>query len=226
MSAAPTQSTPIEDDDLFCAAAVRARCALVFAAAERDATPHFQLRLDRLDAAVERVAAVTRRRFPDLDVPYHSRWRHFATGGVDRAALIAPGAAPHEAARARIDLAIVSVLLDAGAGPGWQYREGEIGAVLARSEGLGVASLRAMQAGLFSAQPGNPWRADAAALAALTDERLGEAFQHGPENELAGIAGRTALLRRLGGVAARNRDVFGNPARLGNIRLHLFPLRR
>src|SRR5258708_229297 len=141
---------PPDPDHLLTAAAVRERCALVFAAAERDETPHFRLRLRRLDEAARLVADVTRRRYPDLRVPFHSRWRHFSVGGVDRAAWVAPGADRHEMARARIDLAIVSVLLDAGAGPEWRYREGETGQVHARSEGLGSASLRAVQSGLFS----------------------------------------------------------------------------
>jgi hypothetical protein len=205
-------------DYLLSAAAVRERCAIVLNAAERGETRHFRLYLDRLDEAVARVVAVTRLRYPDLDVPFHSRWRHFTLGGVDRAALIAPGADPAERARARLDLAIVSVLLDAGAGPGWAYREAETGLVVARSEGLAVASLRAMQAGLFSADPANPWRADAAALAAMTAEPLGRAFQHGPDNPLSGLDGRALLLRRLGEVIAAAPDLFGAPARLG--RLH------
>src|SRR5207248_1408171 len=184
------------------AAAVRERCGIVLAAAKRGETRHFRLHLDRLDEAVERVVAVTRRRYPDLNVPYHSRWRHFSAGGIDRATLVAPGVDPVETARARIDLAIVSVLLDAGTGAAWRYRERETGAVLGRSEGIAVASLRAMQAGLFSADPGNPWRADAAALRRVSAERLAEALQHRPGNELAGLDGRAALLRRLGEVAA------------------------
>ena len=143
------------------AAAVRARCAIVTAAAERGETPHFRVVPDRLDQAAQRVAEVTRRRYPDLVVPYHSRWRHFSTGGVDRGGLVAPGADRAETARARIDLAVVSVLLDAGAGPRWRFRETETGQVLSRSEGLAVASLRAMEKGLFSADPSTPWRADA-----------------------------------------------------------------
>src|SRR5229473_2295650 len=157
-------------DYLLSAAAVRERCAIVLAAAERGQTRHFRLDAGRLDEAAERVIAATRRRFPDLQVPLHSRWRHFDVGGIDRAALIAPGADPAERARARLDLAIVSVLLDAGAGRGWDYREAETGLLLGRSEGLAVASLRAMQAGLFSADPACPWRADAAALSSLTTE--------------------------------------------------------
>src|SRR5207244_3340613 len=103
--------------------------------------------------AARRVVDVTRRRYPDLAVPYHSRWRHFSAGGIDRAALVAPGADAAERARARIDLAFVSVLLDAGAGSRWRYREAQTGQILSRSEGLAVASLRAMEGGLFSADP-------------------------------------------------------------------------
>ena len=204
-------------DYLLSAAAVRERCAVVLAAAERDETRHFRLVAARLDDAAARIVAVTRRRYPDLVVPLHSRWRHFNAGGVDRAALIAPGADRAEAARARLDLAIVSVLLDAGAGPGWVYRDAETGEVLGRSEGLGVASLRAMQAGLFSADPGRPWRADGVALAGLSADALGRAFQHGPDNPLAGLEGRALLLRRLGEVAAARPEIFGSPARLGHL---------
>jgi hypothetical protein len=206
-----------DPDYLLSATAVRERCASVLEAAERGETRHFRLRLDRLDEAVRRVVAVTRRRYPDLDVPFHSRWRHFTAGGIDRAALIAPDADPAERARARLDLAIVSVLLDAGAGPGWRYREAETGLVVARSEGLAVASLRAMRAGLFSAEPRHPWRADAAALAAMTPERLVDAFQHGPDNPLAGIDGRALLIRSLGNVVAAKPELFGSPARLGHL---------
>ncbi len=77
---------------------MRARCAIVSAAAQRGETRHFRLVPGRLDEAVRRVVEVTRRRYPDLAVPFHSRWRHFSTGGVDRAALVAPGA---DAARNR-----------------------------------------------------------------------------------------------------------------------------
>jgi len=209
-----------DPDYILTAAAVRERCSLVFAAAERDETPHYRLRLDYLDDVARLVADVTRQRYPDLRVPFHSRWRHFTAGGVDRAQLVAPGADRAEAARARIDLAIVSVLLDAGAGPEWRYREAETGQVFARSEGLGVASFRAVQAGLFSADPAQPWRVDASALAALSPEALAQAMHHRDDNALAGFAGRVALLRRLGEVARDNSTVFGRSARLGNLYDH------
>ena len=208
---------PPDSDYLLTAAAVRERCGLVYQAAEQGKTPHFRLHPKRLDAAAKLVVEVTRRRYPDLRVPFHSRWRHFSAGGVDRAALVALGADRAETARSRIDLAIVSVLLDAGAGPGWRYQEAETGQVLARSEGLGVASLRAMQGGLFSANPTRPWRADAAALAALTPQALAQAMQHRDNNALTGFEGRVDLLRRLGEVARDNPAAFGQPARLGNL---------
>jgi Protein of unknown function (DUF1688) len=202
---------------LLSAAAVRERCGIVFAAAERGRTRHFALDLGRLGEAAARVAAITRRRYPDLAVPGHSRWRHFSAGGVDRAALVAADSNSAEQTRARIDLAVVSVLLDAGVGQEWCYREAETGQVLRRSEGLAVASLRAIQQGLFSANPGDRWRADAAAMARIEPEQLAAAFQHGPNNELPGLEGRTALLRRLGEVCAADPVQFGAPARPGNL---------
>jgi hypothetical protein len=231
VSASPEldRAEPNDADDrlstryLLSAQAVRERCGVVLAAAERGETLHFRVVPERLDDAATRVAGITRRRYPTLDVPYHSRWRHFAAGGVDRARLVAHGADRLETGRAQIDLAIVSVLLDAGAGPQWRYREVETGTIIDRSEGLAVASLRAMQAGLFSADPANPWRADAEALRRLTDARLGEAMQHRTGNELAGLAGRAALLRRLGEAIAAAPELFGTPARLGNLLDHWLP---
>jgi Protein of unknown function (DUF1688) len=195
---------------LLSADAVRERSAIVFAAAERSETRHFRLFLPRMEYAARRVADITRRRYPDLDVPYHSRWRHFSAGGVDRAALVASAAAD-DAARARIDLTVVSVLLDAGAGPGWRFCETETGLAFGRSEGLAVASLRAMQAGLFSTDPRNPWRADAAALSEIAPSGLATALQHRPGNELVGLAGRAALLRRIGQICAADQSLFKQP---------------
>src|ERR1700739_2332613 len=82
---------------ILTAAAVRERCAIVFQAATRDETSHFRLHLERLDAAAALVVEIIRRRYPDLRVPFHSRWRHFTVGGFDRAALLAPSADREEA---------------------------------------------------------------------------------------------------------------------------------
>jgi Protein of unknown function (DUF1688) len=205
---------------LLSAAAVRERCEIVFAAAERGETRHFRLAPSLLDTVADRVVAVTRRRYPDLAVPYHSRWRHFSAGGIDRAKLVLPAADIAETARACVDLAFVSVLLDAGAGAGWRFCEANTGQVLSRSEGLAVASLRAMQHGLFSADPAIPRRVDAEALGRLTTARLAAAFQQAPDNRLLGLEARATLLRRLGEVCAGDPERFGTPARPGHLYDH------
>ncbi len=204
---------------LLCAGAVRERCALVMEAALRGATGHFRWDDSALPAAADFVAAIVRERYPDLRVPYHSRWRHFEAGGVDRYGQLArtAGLAGAEAARVRVDLVIPSVLLDAGAGGAWRYRDDAHEMMLARSEGLGVASLEWFVRGAWSAQPRMPLRTDATALAAITPGAVAAAFQVTPDNPLVGVDGRAALLRRLGTVAAATPAVFGTPARLGNL---------
>jgi len=165
---------------------------------------------DRLPAAADLVAEVVRANYPSLDIPFHARWRHFAVGGRDRWGLLQrkarfPDAAA--AARAAFDLVILSVLLDAGAGPDWRYREAATGAVLARSEGLAVASLDGFAAGGFAADGASP-RADAARLARLTAAELAGMMQAGPGNPLVGLEGRAALLRRLGETVAAAPRIF------------------
>lgn len=111
-------------------ATIRARCAAITRAVEQGLSGWFTVDRSQLPAAAQRVAALTRERFPDLRIPYHSRWRHFEAGGVDRKAeldALLAGRSPQDVARARIDLTVVSVLLDAGAGAQWRYREGREG---------------------------------------------------------------------------------------------------
>ncbi|HEX5144981.1 MAG TPA: URC4/urg3 family protein, partial [Mycobacterium sp.] len=171
-----------------------------------------------LAGAADTVADLTRERFPDLVIPYHSRWRHFEAGGVDRRAeLEARLADETQTARARamIDLTVVSVLLDAGAGPHWRYRENATGQWFSRSEGLGVASWHAFGAGLFSSDPDRPLQVDAAGLSALAAGDLATAFQVSPDNPLIGVDGRVALLHRLGEAMTRHPRVFGPQLRPG-----------
>jgi hypothetical protein len=200
---------------------IRARCHGLLALAEAGRLQHFVLRPERLDEAAAYVAGTIRDRYPDLAIPYHARWRHFAAGGRNRWGALAGQLGRRddaEVARLRLELCVVSVLLDAGAGAEWRYVEPATGTVLARSEGLAVASLDAFRAGLFSAHPGDPLRVDAAALARLEADALGRAFQHGPGNALAGLGGRAALLRNLGAAVAGRPDLFaGDPPRLGGL---------
>jgi Protein of unknown function (DUF1688) len=107
-------------------ATIRARCAAITRAVAENRSSHFKLDRSRLADAAHRVADITRANYPDLKIPYHSRWRHFEAGGVDRKAeldALLAGRSVAEVARARIDLTVVSVLLDAGAGAQWTYSE-------------------------------------------------------------------------------------------------------
>jgi hypothetical protein len=205
--------------------AIRARAGLVLAAAERDELKHFALDPGRLDPAADYVIETIRSNYPDLRVPYHSRWRHFAAAGRDRWAVLAADLSDvgsDELARIRFDLVVVSVLLDAGAGDAWRYAEAASGAVLARSEGLAVASFDLFQAGTLSGRPDQPLRADAAALIGLDERTLGQAFQVSDKNPLIGLAGRCELLNRLGRGLTGNPELFGASApRIGGLFDHL-----
>ena len=62
-----------------------------------------------------------------------------------------------EQARILIDLFVVSVLLDAGAGATWRFLEPVAGTYSNRSEGIAVASLYMFKAGAFSSDSSKPY---------------------------------------------------------------------
>ena len=193
---------------------IRARAHHLLARARAGDSAWFTVHDDALPGAAAEVAVLNLRRFPDLDIPFHSRWRHFEAGGVRRR-LDLDGLDPVGRARAMIDLAVVSVLLDAGAGPDWRYLED--GREFSRSEGLGVASWHAFTSGVFSSDPDRPLQADAAGLIGLDADALATAMQVGPTNPLVGFDGRVDVLRRLGAALAERPDAFGEPGRPGGL---------
>ena len=202
------------------AAAVRERCAMVHRFVADGHSSHFTLDEARLEDVADYVAQVTREAYPGLDIPYHSRWRHFSVGGRDRWRELAASvrAHPMERARMAIDLVTVSVLLDAGAGDAWRYREPATGLSFSRSEGLAVASLDMFRGGAFSCAPERPYRVDDAALAEIDAAKLAHHFGVNDANPLVGLDGRAALLRRLGRALAERGELFGcAPARPGNL---------
>lgn len=197
---------------LLTAAAVRERAHQLLEAGLADRLQHFTVHLDRLEPCADEVIATIREAYPSLDIPFHARWRHFSAGGHDRWDAVMHGAPWDNAAqmaRAAFDLTIVSVLLDAGAGPQWRYEEGRTGETYARSEGLAVASFDMFVSGAFSSNPADPFRVDADVLMAMTAEDLATGFQVSADNPLVGLEGRASLLNRLGRVVATNPDIFG-----------------
>jgi hypothetical protein len=200
--------------------AIRERAGQLLHRARAGDSRWFSVHDDALQTAATEVADVTRRRYPGLDIPFHSRWRHFEAGGLDRkGALDARLSAvdPPDRARAMIDLTVISVLLDAGAGPGWQYNETATGKRLTRSEGLAVASWHAFMDGLFSSDAANPLQVDATALRQITTEQLADAFQADSSNPLVGLEGRVSLLHRLSDALTAEPEVFGTQGRPGGL---------
>jgi hypothetical protein len=184
---------------LLSAAAVRTRAHELLDLALAGKVDGWTVDLDRLAEAADLTAAVTRENYPDLNIPFHARARHFVAGPPRL-----PEGHPAERARAAFDLVILSVLLDAGTGPGWRYVDPVSGGTFSRSEGLAVASQRMAEAGELDD------------LTGLDADRLARGFQVSDDNPLAGLEGRAALLRRLGAQVRARPDLFpgGRPGGL------------
>jgi len=145
-----------------------------------------------------------------------------------------------EICRRLIDLFLVSVLLDAGAGNVWSYNEPGTDESYRRSEGLGVASFHMFINGLFSGDSQQPCRVDggsiissrthvpnsdlvsyflyqASGLSKLTTEAVASSLQVTPTNPMAGIDGRASLLSNLAKALQANENYFGKEGRPGNM---------
>jgi Protein of unknown function (DUF1688) len=203
--------TTSESSPLLSARAVRERSQQLLQLALEDRLEHWRVELGQLRATAQYVARIVRDRYPQLAVPVHARWRHFVSGDVDLWKTLTVAATWGDAgakARAAFDLVILSVLLDAGAGAGWQYFDARTGAVAMRSEGLALASVRWFEAGGLSDQSAEPLRVDAAALCRLDSHALRTAFQVSGQNELLGLDGRIQLMQRLGRHVQSRPDLF------------------
>ncbi|KAI0401993.1 hypothetical protein F4802DRAFT_392670 [Xylaria palmicola] len=202
--------------------AVRERCKVITEKALQNQLNHFDVDLDKFPDVVQFVCRIIKR---DYDAPFHSipghgRYQHFAVGGRDRIAHLLStfdSVDNTEKCRRLIDLFLVSVLLDAGAGTTWCFKSADSGKVYRRSEGLAIASLEMFKAGLFSGNPSNKYQVDKDGLRKLTVEQLAKGLQSRPGNEVAGLEGRAQLLIRLGDALAEKRDFFGDAGRPGDM---------
>ncbi len=193
---------------LLTAAAVRDASRRLLALALRGELEDWRVDSGRLAPTADFVAGIVRERYPRLDVPLHSRWRHLPFGAAR--SIIAAGSRATTGAEARsdFDLVITSVLLDAGAGPAWTFKDAASGRSVGRSEGLALASLRWFERGGLSDDAAEPGRADAVALRRVDVAMLESAFQVDSGNPLVGLDGRVELLNRLGVVVEARPDVF------------------
>ncbi|OCR02054.1 uracil phosphoribosyltransferase [Oscillatoriales cyanobacterium USR001] len=208
--------------------AIRARCDRLFNLACQDKLRYFRVNLTQLDKAANYVIDVIREQYPDFNIPFHSRWRHFEIGGISRISELDESLktlTPIDKIKIKFDLAIISVLLDAGAGTNWQYYEQETGQIYHRSEGLAIASFRMFCQGIFSSNPDFPFQADAAALSQLKLQTLAAGFQVTQDNPLIGLEGRLELLQNLGKIISHNHLFFDseNP-RPGNLGKYLYDI--
>ncbi len=195
-------------------------CAETIFSRSLEGGTHFSVHLDRLEEVAALVSAITLRNYPTLDIPFHSRWNHFRAAGVDRNSLLdvrLAGLPVDERVKSKLDLVVVSVLLDAGAGQEWKYREAARGTTTGRSEGLAVASWNMFMEGRFSSDPERPLQVDGQGLANLEATNLAAGFQVSAANPLEGFEGRFALVKALGEALVRDPELFGEEARPGGL---------
>lgn len=179
---------------------VRKHCSYLLSLGRMNQLRHFSVFEEQLAEVAEYVVEEMHLNYPNDEIPYHGRIRHLNTGGLNRVGqlqqeLASTGA--HEWAQALFQLVVISVFLDAGAGPTWKYQEPD-GRVFQRSEGLAVASFHMFKNGFFSSIAAKPFQVDAAALKQLNEEKLAAGLQVHAENQVVGLSGRVALLNKLG----------------------------
>ncbi|KAL7815849.1 DUF1688 domain-containing protein [Trichoderma gracile] len=213
--------------------AVRERSRIVLEAARNGGLSNFELDESRMKETAEFVAGVITRDFgPDryAEIPPHGRWEHFSIGGIPRLENMVQkwqdGEVPDvEITRRLIDLFFVSVLLDAGAGDTWAFREPGGDKAYGRSEGIAVASLYMFNDGAFSSSTeGNKATVDGHALSKLTEDAFVHHFQVGPQNPIVGSASRIELLNSFGKSLLSLPEIFGANGRPGLLVDHLLAI--
>ncbi|MGE3973163.1 MAG: URC4/urg3 family protein [Bdellovibrionales bacterium] len=184
-----------------------------------DGKTHFKVNLEKLGAVSDYVLSVIHDNYPDLKIPFHSRNGHLNAGGVNRTQQMVEklgAVSALDAAKSKIDLIVVSVLLDAGAGDNWKYVESPEQKIFARSEGLAVASYHMFLAGGFSGDKNKPLQANSAGLKNLKPADLEKHFQISSSNPLIGVEGRIHLLNQLAVVIEKHPTIFKN-GRIGDM---------
>ena len=202
--------------------AVRDRSTFILQKAKANELNHFDVDLSKFTNTAEYVVSIIKRDFAGDygSIPPHGRWQHFEVGGRPRVTQLLqswPTSVDNqERARRLVDLFLVSVLLDAGAGTKWSYKSKESGKNYSRSEGLAVASLEMFKTGAFSSDKDQPHQVDARGLTNITVETLAKGMQVTDSNPMSGLDGRAGLLMKLA-TALQNSELFGADGRPGNM---------
>ncbi len=206
--------------EILCAQYVRKKANEVFEYTQ-SGKGYFEYDAQKLKECALFVSEVIKKNYPDLKIPYHSRWNHFRAGKINRVQKLneyLKSLPETEQLKAKIDLTLTSVLLDAGAGNQWKYLEQDSAQSFTRSEGLGVASFYLFLDKKLSSKP-NQFMADADGLLSLNINDLKQYFQVSDHNPLVGLEGRLNLMHNLGQTLKEN-PLFKNN-RAGDL-LHQF----
>lgn len=203
---------------LFSAEAVNQRSQLLLQNCLNGKT-QFVIDWSKLEGVVDEVIAVAEEQHVTSELPLHSRWRHFVINQANRAAPLFQNQnfkTIKDQVKSQFDLAIVSVLLDAGAGDAWHYYDKITQQYFTRSEGLAVALLEMFLQGFFSSNPQQPLQVEAKRLAEMTLSEFIAALQVSQKNPLVGLEGRFLLLKNLAKVLLSNSQKFSG-ARPGDL---------
>lgn len=154
-------------------------------------------------------------------IPPHGRWQHLNAGGHPRVEQLidqwrVSKVDEVEISRRLIDLLLVSVLVDAGAGNLWKYRV-DNSESYSRSEGLAVASYYLFVDGEFSNDRNVKFQVNGQKLKDFTMEKFMKGFQLSDNNTLTGIEGRLQLIQKLGDSLLSHAEIFGSDGRPGAI---------
>jgi len=129
---------------------IRSQCRRIYDLAVKDELFHFRIDESKLNSCVDVVEQMINESYPTLDIPYHSRFRHFDQEILTN--VVAEWKCPVlEKVRRLIDLATVSVLLDASTGLDYTYRSH--GKTQPTWEGIAAASFDMFIHGFFSSSP-------------------------------------------------------------------------
>ncbi|KAF5348904.1 hypothetical protein D9756_009819 [Leucocoprinus leucothites] len=203
--------------------AIRERCSRVYDLATQGKLQFFDYHPEKEAEVAAFCLNIIERDYSSnpKNIQPHGRWRHLDAGLPRIEPLLAKWTSEQvddkEKARRLIDLFLVSVLLDAGAGNLWKYTEPNTNKVFGRSEGLGVASVHMFRDGFFSGLKEQPYRVDAAGLTKVTAERTGAAMQVSETNPMTGLEGRASLLFNLSKALTSSPQFFGTEGRPGNL---------
>lgn len=201
-------------DYIFSPNAIRDRCEDIYKYAKSGGT-HFHVHENKLKNCAQFVHEVIKENYSKLEIPFHSRWRHFNAGQKENPNVhrledfhnSIKTLSPIDKIKKKWSLAIPSVLLDAGAGMSWQYVDNKNKMNFSKSEGLALATLEMYYDGFFE---------NADALLSINEKVIEKYFQVSPSNPLVGIEGRVTLMKNLGELL-KKQSVIYKSEKLGDL---------